>query len=161
MISWLIEANGWGVFVKLISISRTAILLIGVSYKFTVFGIFPEIRKARKPWLNSDKELNHLSTVSCSLCAGNPVLAAEDADPSRRNPPFLCNFKRRKIFHNQPSLFTILLFIIFHNRNNLNPYFENPAAFYLAILQVLEAVFYFLARLTDFLSLALFLRTLR
>ena len=99
--------------------------------------------------------------TSCSLCAGNPVLVAEDADPSGGNSPFLCNFKRRKIFHNQPSLFTILLFIIFHNRNNLNPYFKSPAAFYLAILQVLEAVFYFLARLTDFLSHALFLRTLR
>ena len=100
-------------------------------------------------------------SVFPALCAGNPALVTEDADPSGRNSPFFCNFKRRKIFHNQPSLFTILLFIIFHNRNNLNPYFANPAAFYLAILQVLEAVFYFLARLTDFLSHALFLRTLR
>jgi hypothetical protein len=84
------------------------------------------------------------------LCAGNPVLVAEDADPPGRNPPFLCNFKRRKIFHNQPSLFTILLFIIFHNRNNLNPYFKNSAAFHLAILQVLEAVFYFLCKTDGF-----------
>ena len=51
-------------FAKLISISKIAFLLIGVSYEFTVLGIFPEIRKARKPWVNSDKEVNYLSTVS-------------------------------------------------------------------------------------------------
>ena len=129
---------------------------IGRSPRF--FSVFPAFN-AGIGWLFCI--LRNDPAASCSLCAGNPVLVAEDADPPGRNPPFLCNFKRRKIFHNQPSLFTILLFIIFHNRNNLNPYFKNPAAFYLAILQVLEAVFYFLARLTDFLSHALFLRTLR
>lgn len=101
------------------------------------------------------------SAASCSLRARNSVLVTEDADPSGRNSPFLCNFKYRKIFHNQPLWFTILFFIIFQNRNNLNPCFENPTAFCLAILQVLEAVFYFLARRTDFLNHAIFLRTLR
>ena len=46
MISWLIEANGFAFFcAKLISISRIAFLLIGVSYKFMFFGILVENEK--------------------------------------------------------------------------------------------------------------------
>ena len=49
MISWLIEANGFAFFcAKLISISRIAFLLIGVSYKFMFFGIFVENEKSQK-----------------------------------------------------------------------------------------------------------------
>ena len=48
-ISWLIEANGFAFFcAKLISISRIAFLLIGVSYKFMFFGIFVENEKSQK-----------------------------------------------------------------------------------------------------------------
>ncbi len=49
MISWLIEANGFAFFcAKLISISRIAFLLIGVSYKFMFFGILVENEKSQK-----------------------------------------------------------------------------------------------------------------
>ena len=50
MISWLIEANGFAFFcAKLMSISRIAFLLIGVSYKFMFLGIFVENEKSQKP----------------------------------------------------------------------------------------------------------------